>query len=90
MTGAEDLMRREVREGASKVIALVDKYSERGPHRTVLENLRGLRNQRLAHRQTEATAVTTADATDVEIESFYQDNSELNPPVAQPRRSRCL
>ena len=39
MTGAEDLMRREVTEGASKVIALVDKYSERGSHYTVLESL---------------------------------------------------
>jgi hypothetical protein len=77
MTDAEDQMRQDLSERANKAIALVDKYSKEGSHYAVLENLRRLRHKRLAHRQIEAMPVTTADATDVEIESFYQDNSEL-------------
>ena len=79
MTDVEDQIRQELSERASKAIALVDKYSRGGPHHAVLENLRRLRHESLAHRQIEATPVTTTglDPTDVEIESFYQDNSEL-------------
>jgi hypothetical protein len=77
MAGWEDQMKSELSQRALKAIALVDKYSKGGSHCGVLENLRRLRHERLAHRQTETMPVTTADATDVEIESFYQDNSEL-------------
>ena len=41
------------------------------------EKLLKLRHERLAHRLTEASAVTGADATDAEIEFFYQDISTL-------------
>jgi hypothetical protein len=79
MAGWEDQMRSELSQRAVKAIALVDKYSKGGSHHTVLKNLRRLRHERLAHRQTEATpvAATGLEATDEEIESFYQDNSEL-------------
>jgi AbiU2 len=79
MAGWEDQMRSELSQRAIKAIALVDKYSKGGSHCTVLKNLRRLRHERLAHRQTEAmpVAATGLDATDEEIESFYQDNSKL-------------
>ena len=41
------------------------------------EKLWNLRNERLAHRQAKITEATGADATDEEIETFYQDMSEL-------------
>ena len=69
-----DQVRSDLSQCASKAIALVDKYSKGGSHCAVLENLRRLRHERLAHRQTEAMPVTAAD---VEIESFYQDKPEL-------------
>jgi len=77
MADAEDEMRKDLSQKACKAIALVDKYSKNGTHYAVLENLHGLRHKRLAHRQIEAMPVATTDSTDVEIESFYQDNSEL-------------
>lgn len=77
MADAEDEMRKDLSQKACKAVALVDKYSKNGTHYAVLENLHGLRHKRLAHRQIEAIPVATADSTDVEIEAFYQDNSEL-------------
>jgi AbiU2 len=77
MADWEDEMRDDLSQRASEAIALVEKYSRGGAHCTVLENLRRLRHERLAHRQIDAMPVTTADATDAEIESFYQDNSQL-------------
>jgi hypothetical protein len=74
MASWKDEMRTDLSQRASEAIALVDKYSKGGSHYAVLQNLRRLRHERLAHRQTEAMPVTAAD---VEIESFYQDNLEL-------------
>jgi hypothetical protein len=56
---------------------LVGKYSDGGSHEIVRRKLKKLRNERLAHRQIGATSVAEADPTDGEIESFYQDMSEL-------------
>jgi hypothetical protein len=72
-----DQMRKELGERADAAIALVDRYSEGGSHYTVRKTLQTLRNERLAHRQTSLAAATGSDATDDEIEAFYQDNSAL-------------
>jgi hypothetical protein len=74
---AEDQIRQDLRQSADKAIALVDKYSKGGSHYTVREKLQTLRHHRLAHRQIRLAAATGADATDGEVESFYQDISEL-------------
>jgi len=50
---------------------------EGGKHRAVLEKLLTLRHERLAHRQLAPATATGANATDEEIEQFYQDNSKL-------------
>jgi hypothetical protein len=71
-----DQVRYDLSQCAIKAIALVDKYSKGGSHYGVLQNLRRLRHEHLAHRQIEAM-LPAADATDAEVESFYQDNLEL-------------
>jgi HEPN superfamily AbiU2-like protein len=60
-------------------LELIGKYRKEGPCHNVLANLRTLRNERLAHRQTAPSPATApgASATDEEIEEFYQDNSKL-------------
>jgi hypothetical protein len=76
--GWEDEMRHDLSQSASEAIALVEKYSDTGSHYATLQNLRRLRNHRLAHRPAKEVAVATGlDPTDEEIESFYQDNSKL-------------
>jgi hypothetical protein len=70
-------MRKELGQCANAAIMLVGKYSEDDPHGVVRRKLKELRNERLAHRQTGATAIAEADPTAEEIESFYQDMSEL-------------
>ncbi len=77
MADEKDQMRSDLSQRASEAIALVDKYCEGGSHYSVLEKLRRLRHERLAHRFIEATVATGLDPTDDEIESFYQDNSKL-------------
>jgi len=74
---AEGQMRKELGQCADAAITLVDKYSDGGSHGAVRRKLKKLRNERLAHRQTDATAIAEADPTAGEIESFYQDMSEL-------------
>jgi hypothetical protein len=72
-----DQMRIEVGKTADAATTLVDKYSKGGSHFGVRKKLQTLRNEHLAHRQTSLTAAAGADATDVEIEAFYIDNSKL-------------
>jgi hypothetical protein len=74
---AEDEMRRDMSKYAAEAIALIGKYSKDGSHFAVLEKLRTLRNKFLAHREVEPIVAGKADATDQEIEEFYQDNSKL-------------
>lgn len=59
------------------VLELVGKYSEGGAEYDVFKRLHDLRNKRLAHRQVTSSSATYAETTDVEIESFYQDNLKL-------------
>jgi len=74
---AEGQMRKELGQRADAAIALIDKYSKGSAQGAVRQKLQLLRNERLAHRQTDATAVVGADPTAGEIESFYQDMSNL-------------
>jgi len=76
-TGVVDSMRQALEPKRDAVVKLVRKYSEGGVGYAAFEKLRALRHERLAHRQTAPTNATLADATDKEIESFYEDNLEL-------------
>jgi hypothetical protein len=76
LPGAEVEIRKELGQRAGAAVALIAKYSKDGSHSAVRDKLKTLRDERLAHRQIEAAA-TGPNATDGEIESFYQDTSEL-------------
>jgi AbiU2 len=70
-------MRDEFGKKVDELFQLLNRYMEGGERHAVLETLRALRNERLAHRQLAPAAVPRASATDEEIEEFYQDNSKL-------------
>jgi hypothetical protein len=70
-------VRGGLNDTATKALAISDKYAPGGSGFTVLEKLRTLRHERLAHYAVEAVSVPTKNATDQEIEGFYRDNSEL-------------
>ena len=74
-----DQMRDDLRKRANDAVLLIAKYSRGGKSEGAFKKIRALRHERLAHRQlAQTTAMTTgADATDEEIEEFYQDNSKL-------------
>ncbi|MFP5207185.1 MAG: hypothetical protein ACLGP3_00500 [Acidobacteriota bacterium] len=72
-----DEMRNDLRKKAAEAVLLLNKYMEGGTHCAVLAKLTALRNERLAHRQVATATATGANATDEEIEEFYQDNSKL-------------
>jgi len=74
--GVADAMRNALKPKKEAVVKLVGKYKD-GSGKHVLENLRTLRNERLAHRQIAPASPSMADATDEEIEAFYSDNLEL-------------
>ena len=72
-----DEMRNDLSKKAAEAVQLLNKYMEGGKHRAVLEKLLTLRHERLAHRQLAPATATGANATDEEIEQFYQANSKL-------------
>ncbi|OYT95455.1 MAG: hypothetical protein CFE49_12655 [Pseudomonas sp. PGPPP3] len=88
-----DTMRESLTLKRGQVLKLIDKYSVNGTAFEVLEKLKMLRHQHLAHRQLPNAPVAVAGsdttgqydekgkppvwATDDEIEMFYQDNLEI-------------
>jgi hypothetical protein len=90
---APDAIRAELTPKRDQVLELISKYSVNGTAFEVLEKLKTLRHQHLAHRQlpTAPVAPAVSDApgqqddegqppvwaTDDEIERFYQDNLEI-------------
>lgn len=70
-------MKKDLKQKATEAIDLIKDYSRNGRHEAVLEKLRTVRHERLAHRQIDLTAATGPGLTDEEIESFYQDSSEI-------------
>lgn len=75
--GVNQYMREALKPKRDAVVKLVQKYSEGGSGFAVIEKLRVLRHERLAHRQTMQSSETRVDASDQEIEAFYEDNLEL-------------
>lgn len=86
-------MRKELKPKRDQVLKLIRKYFEYGTAFEVLEKLKTLRNEHLAHRELPKVPVAVAGsdtlrqqyeegkwpvrATDDEIEMFYQDNLEI-------------
>jgi hypothetical protein len=77
ISGAEDEIRRTLSEKVDAITAIVEAYGPGGKKAASLKVLRKLRNQRLAHTQVKARAITNADAIDRAVETFYQDNAQL-------------
>jgi hypothetical protein len=75
--GVVEQMRAGLQANADKVIELTNKYSEGGSHNAIREDLLRLRDEWLAHRQIEPSAVAGADKFDEAIEEFYQDNASI-------------
>ncbi|CAB3801177.1 hypothetical protein [Paraburkholderia fynbosensis] len=90
---APDTMREALTPKRDQILELIGKYSVNGAAFDVLEKLKMLRHQHLAHRQLPKAPVAVAGpdtpgqqdeegeppvwATDDEIETFYQDNLEI-------------
>lgn len=71
-------MREALEQNRDDILRLVRKYTDSGEHTTVLNRLRALRHQQLAHRQThEPTDPAAWHHTDEEVEEFYQDTLEI-------------
>ncbi|MFC4518421.1 AbiU2 domain-containing protein [Cupriavidus pinatubonensis] len=71
-------MRSALEPKRDEILRLIRKYMENGDGSSVLESLRALRHERLAHRQTERpTTAPGVEATEQEIEAFYQDTLEI-------------
>lgn len=73
----EDHLRDTLADALTQVSTLVDKYSRGGDGHDIYKKLLILRHGQLAHRQTAPAKAGAADATDIEIETFYQDNLEI-------------
>ena len=72
-----DEMRNDLKKRATEVGLIVEKYMKGGARHAVFKKLLALRHERLAHRQLIPATATGANATDEEIEDFYQDNAKL-------------
>jgi len=70
-------VKQQLLERREEVRELVNKYSKDGSDYQVLKSLLIMRNVSLAHRQSAPKEPGQADATDEEIESFYQDTLEI-------------
>jgi hypothetical protein len=71
------MMRQDLNQLANDAVTLIKKYDEGGSHDGVLEKLKRLRDERLAHRNKTTITIAGADATDAEVESFYLDMAKL-------------
>lgn len=73
-----DAMRDALSPKRAEILRLVRKYTHDSSHASVLNRLRALRHQQLAHRQAhQPTDPTELHQTDEEIEEFYQDSLEI-------------
>ncbi len=70
-------IRKALSQYADDAVALIKKYDKGGSHDGVLEKLKRLRHERLAHRNRTTIKIAGADATGAEIESFYLDMAKL-------------
>lgn len=74
---AEDQIREDVLASIAQATELADRYARNGQHLAVLKKLTTFRHERLAHRQVVPGNAEEPDATDEEIETFFQDTSKL-------------
>jgi hypothetical protein len=57
-----------------EALALIRKYGENGSGHEAFKRIRALRDERLAHRQTDNASTARQDPDDTEVEAFYDDS----------------
>lgn len=73
-----DCMREALEPKRDDILRLVRKYTDGSERATVLDRLRTLRHEQLAHRQAhQPTDPATLRHTDEEVEEFYKDTLEI-------------
>ncbi len=77
--GVKEQMELDIAKYGNEALAIIDAYSKGGPDNATLKTIRTLRHEYLAHHQIEPTTQNGPDATDAEIESFFQSNKKLIP-----------
>ena len=70
-------VKASLEEKAQLILKIVDKYDRNGSGRPTFDKLMTLRHERLAHHNPKAVSAPDKNATDEEIETFYNDNAEL-------------
>jgi len=73
----ETQMRHDIQSSANEAIFLFKQYIPEQPKRPVLDNLRQLRHEHLAHHQVNPTNPNGPAVSDLQIETFYQDTATL-------------
>lgn len=73
-----DNMREALEPKRNEILRLVRKYTDSNEHASVLDRLRILRHEQLAHRQAhKPTDPAALRHSDEEVEEFYQDTLEI-------------
>jgi hypothetical protein len=70
-----EAMRSDLQKKADEALGIIDQYSRNGSKHSVVESLRTLRHERLAHRK--LANIPSIDHTDEDVESLYQDMARL-------------
>lgn len=74
--GLLEAVRSTLQTNADAALSIIDQYAHNGSKYGVLQSLRTLRHERLAHRRLTTTA-PSIDHTDDDVESLYQDMARL-------------
>jgi hypothetical protein len=67
----------KLRQSVSEAITIISDYAKGGSRYATRHKLITLRNEHLAHRQVSPSEEDSADTTNADIETFYQDISKL-------------
>jgi hypothetical protein len=77
--GVKEQMRLDIAKYANEALAIIDIYSKGGSDNAILQKIRTLRHEHLAHHQVRSTTEKGPDTTDAELESCFQCNLKLIP-----------
>jgi hypothetical protein len=72
---AVEAVRSDLQRKAEEALSIIDQYARNGSKHSVLESLRTLRHERLAHRK--LAHAPSIEHTDEDVEGLYQDMARL-------------
>jgi hypothetical protein len=73
----QELFRADLEAARDEVVAAISKYDKRGEHRGLIDRLRSIRGQSLAHRKRSPAQVSGATFEDGEVERLYVDTGKI-------------